>query len=84
MLERYIGFEPECLRAFNRSFPLFFFIYFLFLVVFTSERGNLLTDMKNIRHLWSDRWKLHGEIQRHAIVITYMFMTNDRCEDTFV
>ena len=36
------------------------------------------------RLLWSDRWKLHGEIQRHAIVITYMFMTNDRCEDSFV
>ena len=34
--------------------------------------------------LWSDRWKLHGEIQRHAIVITYMFMTIDRCEDTLV
>ena len=33
---------------------------------------------------WGDRWKLHGEIQRHAIVITYMFMTNDRCEDSFV
>ena len=36
------------------------------------------------RLLWSDRWKLHGEIQRHAIVITFMFLTNDRCEDSFV
>ena len=36
------------------------------------------------RLLWSGRWKLQGEIQRHAIVITYMFMTNYRCEDSFV
>ena len=27
---------------------------------------------------------LTREIQRHAIVITYMFMTNDRYEDSFV
>ena len=34
--------DSQCLRPFNRSFPLFF------LVVFTSEKGNLLTYMKNI------------------------------------
>ena len=40
---RFILSDSRCLRAFNRSFPLF-----LFLVVFTSESGNLLTNMKNI------------------------------------
>ena len=40
-------------------------------------RGNLLIyrKMSISRLLWGDRWKLHGEIQRHAIVTTYMFMT---------
>ena len=41
---RFILSDSQCLRAFDRSFPLFFF----FLVVFTSESGNLLTFMKNI------------------------------------
>ena len=65
---------------------LFFFVFVFVLVVFTSESGNLLIyrKMSIFRLLWGDRWKLHGEIQRHAIVITYMFMTNDRCEDSFV
>ena len=40
---RFILSDSQCLRAFNRSFPFFFF-----LVVFTSENGNLLTYMKNI------------------------------------
>ena len=40
---RFILSDSRCLRPFNRSFPLF-----LFLVVFTSESGNLLTNMKNI------------------------------------
>ena len=74
---RFILSDSQCLRAFNRSFPLFF------LVVFTSESEDIY-KISISRLLWSDRWKLHGEIQRHAIVITYMFMTNDRCEDTFV
>ena len=39
---RFILSDSRWLRAFNRSFPLFF------LVVFTSESGNLLTNMKNI------------------------------------
>ena len=82
---RFILLDSQCLRAFNRGFPLFFFFFFV-LVVFTSESGNLLIyrKMSISRLLWGDRWKLHGEIQRHAIVITYMFMTNDRCEDSFV
>ena len=43
--------------------------------------GLLLLFVGAIRErlLWSDRWKLHGEIQRHALMTTYMFMTNDRC-----
>ena len=45
---RFILSDSQCLRAFNRSFPLFFLISFLFVAVFTSERGNLLTYMKNI------------------------------------
>ena len=36
--------DSQCLRAFSRGFIFFFF----FLVVFTSESGNLLTYMKNI------------------------------------
>ena len=49
-----------------------FFWLFLF-----RMRGNLLIyrKMSISRLLWGDRWKLHGEIQRHAIVTTYMFMT---------
>ena len=39
--------DSQCLRAFNRGFPLFFVLFF-FVVVFTSESGNLLTYMKNI------------------------------------
>ena len=49
-------------------------------------RGNQLIyrKMSISRLLWDGRWKLHREIQRHAIVTTYKFMTNDRCEDSFV
>ena len=49
-------------------------------------RGNLLIYRKMYisRLLWGDRWKLHGEIQRHAIMTTYMFMKYDRCENSFV
>ena len=62
-------------------FSSFFFWLFL-----PRMRGNLLIyrKMSISRLLWGDRWKLHGEIQRHAIVTTYMFMTNDRCEDSFM
>ena len=81
-------FYSQILSVYERSievFPFFFFFFFV-LVVFTSKSGNLLIYRKIFisRLLWGDRWKLHGEIQRHAIVITYMFMTNDRCEDSFV
>ena len=77
----------QILSVYERSilgFPLFLFVFFFF--VFTSESGNLLTYMKNIHFSFflGDRWKLLGEIQRHTIVTTYMFMTNDRCEDSFV
>ena len=76
---RFILLDSQCLRAFIGVF-LFLFVFF------TSERGNLLTFTKISISclLWRDRWKLHGEIQHHAIVITYMFMTIDRCEDTLV
>ena len=46
---RFILLDSQCLRAFNQGFPLFF----LFLVVFNSESGNLLTYMKNIHFLSS-------------------------------
>ena len=46
---RFILLDSQCLRAFNQGFPLFLIF---FLVVFTSESGNLLTYMKNI-HLSS-------------------------------
>ena len=46
---RFILSDSQCLRAFNRGFPLFFFFLFcFFLVVFTSESGNLLAYTKNI------------------------------------
>ena len=64
-----------------RGFPLFFFWLFLL------QKAEICWHQWKTfisRLLWSDRWKLHGEIQRRAIVITYMFMTNDRCEDSFV
>ena len=53
-------------------FSPFFWGWFLL-----RMRGNLLIyrKMSISRLLWGDRWKLHGEIQRHAIVTTYMFMT---------
>ena len=44
---RFILLDSQCLRAFNQGFPLFFF-----LVVLTSESGNL-TYMKNIYFLSS-------------------------------
>ena len=55
-------------------------------VVLLRMRGNLLIYLKmSISRLrWGDRWKLHGEIQRHVIVTTYMVITNDRCEDSLV
>ena len=76
----------QILSVYERSIQVFLCFVFFFLVVFTSESRNLLTYMKNIHFSFSlgDRWKLLGEIQRHAIVTTYMFMTNDRCEDSFV
>ena len=40
--------DSQCLRVFNRGFPLFFLFFFVVVVVFTSESGNLLTYMKNI------------------------------------
>ena len=47
---RFILSDSQCLRAFNRGFPLFFFLFcfFFVLVVFTSESGNLLAYTKNI------------------------------------
>ena len=52
------------------------FSSFLWLFLFRM-RGNLLIYLKMFisRLLWGDRWKLQREIQRHAIVTTYMFMT---------
>ena len=61
----------------ERSIEGFFFLFWLFLL---RMRGNLLIyrKMSISRLLWDDRWKLHREIQRHAIVTTYMFMTGVR------
>ena len=63
-------------------FPPFFFFWLFLLQKAEICWHQWKTSISRL--LWSDRWKLHGEIQRHAIVITYMFMTNDRCEDSFV
>ena len=82
--------DSQCLRAFNRGFPLFFVLFCFFFVLFwlfLLQKAEICWHIRKIsisRLLWSDQWKLHGEIQRHAIAITYMFMTNDRCEDSFV
>ena len=78
--------DSQCLRAFNQGFLFFFLLLFFVLVDFTSESGSLLTYMKNIHFTSSLKrpMELHGEIQRHAIVITYIFMTNYRFEDIFV
>ena len=79
---RFILLGSQCLRTLNQTFPFFFFFgCFCF-----RMRGNLpiYRKMSISRLVWGDRWKLHGEMQRHAIVLTYMFMTNDRCEDSFV
>ena len=68
----FILLDSQCLRAF-------------FWAALTAESRNFLTYMKNIHFLSSlEPMKLHGEIQRHAIVTTYMFMTNDRCDNSFV
>ena len=77
-------FCSQILSVYERSIEVFFFFFWLFLL---RMRGNLLIYPKISisRLLWGDRWKLHGEIQRQsAIVTTYMFMTNDRCDDSFV
>ena len=71
--------DSQCLRAFNQGF-LFFLLLFFVLVDFTSESGSLLTYMKNI-HFTSS---LERPMELHAIVITYIFMTNYRFEDIFV
>ena len=73
----------QTLSVYERSIKLFLFFLGCF---YFRMHGNLLIYRKRSisRLLWGDRWKLQGEIQRHAIVITYMFMTNDRCEDSFV
>ena len=51
---RFILSDSQCLGAFNRCFPFF-------LVIFTSESGNLLTYMKMpiSRLLLSNRWTHH-------------------------
>ena len=74
---RFILSDSQCLRAFNRSFPLFYGCFYFrkrksakiyekypFLVFFGTTDGNFT--------------------EKYSIVITYMFMTNDRCEDSFV
>ena len=73
----------QILSVYERSIEVFFFFFQLFLL---RMRRNLLIHpkMSISRLLWGDRWKLQREIQRHAIVTTYIFMTNDRCEDNFV
>ena len=74
----------QILTVYERSIEGFFiFFFWLFLL---RMRGNQLIyrKMSISRLLWDGRWKLHREIQRHAIVTTYKFMTNDRCEDSFV
>ena len=78
---RFILLGSQCLRTLNQAFPFFFFGCFYF-----RMRGNLpiYRKMSISRLVWGDRRKLHGEMQRHAILITYMLMTNDRCEDSFV
>ena len=91
VLKRYIGSEPwdlfpltiECYRKCKQNYTGTLSFFWLFLL----QKAELCWHIWKIsisRLLWSDRWKLHREIQRHAIVITYMFMTNDLCEDSFV
>ena len=50
------------------SVQLRFSFFFFFGLVLLRMRGNLLIfpKMSISRLLWGDRWKLHGEIQRHA------------------
>ena len=73
----------QVLTVYERSIEGFFILFWLCLL---RMRGNQLIyrKMSISRLLWDGRWKLHREIQRHAIVTTYKFMTNDRCEDSFV
>ena len=74
----------QILSVYERSIKVFLFFFFW---LFLLQKAEICWRIRKVTIsclLWSDRWKLHGEIQRHAIVITYMFMTNDRCEDSFV
>ena len=68
----------QILSVYERWIEVFLF----FLIVFTWECAEICWHIWKIsisRLLWSDGRKLHGEIQRHSIVITYMLMKNDRC-----
>ena len=63
---RFILSDSQCLRAFNRSFPLFF------CCCFTSESGNLPTYMENIHFSSSlERPMETSEIQHRDNVHVY-------------
>ena len=76
-------FCSQILSVYERLTKVSFFFFWLFLL--GMRRILLIYQKLSIsRFLWGDQWKLHGEIQRSAIVTVYMFMTNDRCEDSFL
>ena len=77
----------QILSVYERSIEVFLSFFVFVLVVFTSESGNLLIyrEMSISRLLWGDRWKTswRNTPSRYRDNV-HVFMTNDRCEDSFV
>ena len=88
VLERYIGFEPsdlfpltikrysKCLQNYNYYFFVLFFFYF-------RERKSAKI-YKKYPFLVFFRATDGNLTEKYSIVTTYMFMTNDLCDDSFV
>ena len=81
---RFILSDSQCL-AFIRSFPLFFLSFFffgLFSFYFRKRKSAKIYEKYPFLVFFgaTDR----NFTEKYSIVITYMFMTNDRCEDSFV
>ena len=82
MLERYIEhFIIKGKSVYERSITVFLFFFDSFDI---RKRKSDIYEKYLFPAFFGATDGNFGEIQRHAIVITYMFVTNDRCEDTYL